>query len=148
MSYKSKYKSSEIEYLLDKVASGEIGGGGGSSSGGPNVVEFQGPIANITAVDNTIFLTDNYIETLNLDLNYGYFPVGFRIRFRNFYNIQLNISGYEYASDLHYAIINETPQLPELFSEGYTEISVASAGLGAYTRTSYNIFVVQFAVVY
>lgn len=28
MSYNSKYKSSEIENLLDKVASGEIGGGG------------------------------------------------------------------------------------------------------------------------
>lgn len=126
-----------------------IEGGGSSSGGGPNVVQFSGSTANITAEDNTIYLTDNYVSTLNLNLNHGYFPVGFNVRFRNGDNIQLNISGYTYNSDLHCVLVPDMPpQLPELWPEVYTEISVVSAGIGTYTKYEYNIVVTQFIEIY
>ena len=69
MDFNSKYKSSEIEALLDKVASGNTGGGGSSSgSGAYSEVNHGTSDTTFTLTPNTFHIWD---EVANLTLTLG-----------------------------------------------------------------------------
>lgn len=123
-----------------------IEGGGGSSGGGPNVVEVAGSTMNITAADNTVFLAgQDGVSTVNINLNRGYFPIGFTVKFKPDENCSLNFSGYVSERYLKWAFTPPTlPTFPIMYYGLYTEISVASAAGDSYGKDTYTIVVTRF----
>lgn len=68
MDFNSKYKSSEIEELLDLVANGEAGGGGGSARGAYALINHGTDDTTLTLTPNTFHFWD---EVANLTLTLG-----------------------------------------------------------------------------